>query len=314
MKIIVTTNPFGDPNPAPRNFLEEYNPSYNETGAKYSKEEHLEVIKKDQPDIIIAGTEKYDAEALDLIPNLKMIARVGIGLDSVDLEECTKRKIIVSHTPDAPSNAVAELTIAQMVNGLRRLHLMNNNIKTGVWKRFIGREIRSCDIGIIGMGRIGHLVAGKLAGMKPRRLFINDIIPEQCEDVQRCEFESKLQILCSSDIVTLHIPFNEQNRHFISRKELNIMKKDSILINTSRGGIINEHDLYEHLVANPDFIAVTDVFEKEPYTGPLKDLPNSILTPHLGSCSRKSRFDMEMGAASEVFNFIVGKPLEYRVV
>jgi len=314
MKLIVTTNPFGDPNPAPREFLKEFNVSYNDTGAKYSDQKHYDVLMSQQPDIIIAGTEKYDSDVLDLVPNLKMIARVGIGLDSVDLDECRKRGITVSYTPDAPSNAVAELTIAQMINGLRKTHLMNYQVKNRIWNRFIGREIRSCDVGIIGMGRIGHLVAAKLAGMKPRRIFINDIVPTQCTDVERCESESKLQILCSSDVVTLHIPFNEQNKNFIGSKELAIMKKDAVLINTSRGGIVNEEDLYNHLKENPEFIAVTDTFIDEPYIGPLRHLPNSILTPHLGSCSRKSRFDMEMGAASEVFNYILGKPLEYQVI
>lgn len=312
--ILVTTNPFGDPNPAPREFLKEYNPSYNETGAKYSTEEHHKVIKDINPNIIIAGTEVYDSDTLDLVPNLKMIARVGIGLDSVDLTECAKRNIIVTYTPDAPSNAVAELTIAQMINGLRRNHLMNTYVKNSIWSRFIGREIRSCDIGIVGMGRIGHLVAYKLAGMKPRRVIINDINPGVCIGVERCEFEPKLRLLCSSDIVTLHIPFNSTNKNFIAKKELALMKPDAILINTSRGGIVNEQDLYDHLKTHKDFVAFTDVFENEPYFGPLQDLNNSILTPHLGSCTKKSRFGMEMGAASDAINYILDKPLDNQVL
>jgi D-3-phosphoglycerate dehydrogenase len=314
MKLIVTTNPFGDPNPGPREFLKEYNPSYNETNAKYSKNKHHQVIEEANPDIIIAGTEVYDSYSLDLVPNLKMIARVGIGLDSVDLNECKKRNIIVSYTPDAPSNAVAELTIAQMINGLRQTHLMNTYVKNSIWSRFIGREIRSCDIGIIGMGRIGHLVASKLSGMKPRRVLINDINPGVCIGVDRCESETKLQLLCSSDIVTLHIPYNPYNKNFIAKKELALMKPDAILINTSRGGVVNENDLYEHLKTHKDFIAFTDVFENEPYFGPLTKLNNSILTPHLGSCTKRSRFGMEMGAASDVVNYILNKPLDNQVL
>lgn len=314
MKIIVTTNPFGYPNSSPRDFLSEYNVSYNETGRKYSKEEHIEVLKNTNPDIIIAGTENYDSEILDLCPNLKMISRVGIGLDSVDLEECSKRNIIVCYTPDAPSNAVAELTVGLMLSSLRKTILVNNNLKLGKWKRYIGREIRSCDIGIIGFGRIGKLVSEKLKGMKPRRIFINDIIPEKCKDIERCEFETKLQILCNCDIVTLHIPYNEKNKDFITKKELSLMKKDAILINTSRGGIVNEQDLSDYLNIYKDFTACVDVFEEEPYVGPLINHSQTILTPHLGSCSKKSRFDMEIGAASEVVNYINNKPLENRVV
>lgn len=314
MKIIVTTHPFGDPNPKPLEQLEGYNVTFNNVGRKYTQKEHLKVLKEEQPDIIIAGTERYSPEILDLVPNLKMISRVGIGVDSVDLEACRERGVIVCNTPDAPSNAVAELVIGQMINTLRHIPNVANTMRDGGWKRYVGRELRDCDVGIIGFGRIGHLVAAKLLGMKPRRIFINDIVKLKCENVERCEFETKLQIVCHCDIVTIHIPYTEENHHFISDQDLRLMKKDAIIINTSRGGIIDEVALYRWLTNNPVAAAAVDTFVEEPYRGNLLALDNFYPTPHLGSCSRKSRFDMEVGATEEVANFIHDRPFNSRVV
>ena len=314
MKIVVTTYPFGDPNPKPRQQLEGLNVSYNTIGREYEPEELRQVLIDEQPDIIIAGVEKYCGEFLDLVPNLKLISRVGVGLDSVPLEECEKRGIMVCYTPTAPSNAVAELTIAQMLNALRRVRYVDNTLRDGGWDRFIGREIRSCDVGIIGMGRIGSLVAQKLSGLKPRRIFVNDIIQEKCHGVERCEYETKLQILCHCDIVTIHIPYNERNHHFIQWSDLQLMKKDAVIINLSRGNIIDEDALLKWLGKNPDAFGVLDCYSKEPYVGPLKHVGNCALTPHLGSCTKKSRVDMEVGATEEAMNFLHGREFNNRVI
>jgi len=311
MKVIVTTYPFACLDKTPLDLLElnGITPVLNKVKRKYSKSELIEVLKEEQPEVIIAGTENYTKEILDMIPSLKMISRVGIGLDSVDLEACKERNIIVTYTPDAPSNAVAELTICQMLNMLRRVPEISYGIKTGVngWNRFIGRDIRDCNVGVVGVGRIGNLVIDKLQGLKPRRIFINDIIETKMHGKNRCEPATKHQILRKCDIVTIHIPLNDENHNYIGEKELKLMKKEVCIINMSRGGIICEESLYKWLKFNPTSFASVDTFEEEPYKGPLKDLDNAYLTPHLASCTRKSRFDMEMSAAEEVINFIKNK-------
>ena len=312
-RIIVTTFPFGDPDPKPLDQLEGFDVTYNEVGRKYSPEEHHAVLKVRNPHIIIAGTEKYTAEVLDLCPALRMISRVGIGVDSVDLDECEKRGIIVCNTPDAPSNAVAELTVCQMINALRRVSIVDSIIRNDGWERFIGRELRDCDVGIIGFGRIGTLVAQKMWGLKPRRVFINDIVQEKCKDIQRCEYATKSQIMYHCDIITLHIPYNSENHHFISEDDLRLMKDGVVLINTSRGGIVDENALYNWLKRKPNATAAVDTFVKEPYKDLLIELPNCLLTPHLGSCTRKSRFGMEVGATEEAMNFLRGKPFNSRI-
>jgi D-3-phosphoglycerate dehydrogenase len=313
-KIMVTTYPFGVTNDLPIRHLEDYDVFYNDLRRKYKIEELTERLESYLPDIIIAGTERYDAEILDKIPNLRMISRVGIGLDSVPLEECKKRGIIVAHTPDAPSNAVAELTICQMLNMLRSAQIVDRDIKQGKWDRIIGKEIRDCNVGVIGCGRIGKLVVEKLGGLKPRRIFVNDIVYDKAKGLPRSEYANKINILSSCDIVSIHIPYNEDNKNYLDKAEFEILKKDVKILNMSRGGVVNEGLLYKFLKNNPESAAAVDVFMDEPYEGELCELDNAYLTPHLGSCSIRSRLDMELGAAEQAVNFIKKKVIVNRVV
>lgn len=314
IRIMVTTHPYGSINDAPIKQLHGLNVHYNDVDRRYKRDELIEKIKKIRPTIIIAGTEKYDKEILDLMSDLKLIARVGIGLDNVPLDECKKRGIIVTYTPDAPSNAVAELTICQMFNLLRRVQYAHYDILNKKWNRYIGRELRDCNVGIIGCGRIGELIIQKLQGLKPRRVFINDLIHEKAMNQPRSEYATKFQILTNCDVITIHIPHNEDNHDFIAKDEFDVMKKDVKFINTSRGGIINEKDLYDFLKQNKEAAAAIDTFDDEPYYDKLCELDNVFLTPHLGSCTIKSRFDMEVGAAEEVINYLHNLPFNNRVI
>ncbi len=309
MKICITTQPFGE---LPLKQLEDYDVIRNISGAKLSANEVEWWIDEHDPEIIVAGTEKYDRVLLTKAKSLKLISRVGIGVDSVDLEAAAELEIFVTNTPDAPSNAVAELTIAQMLNMLRRIPLVRPAVNK--WTRYIGRDLRDCTVGVIGCGRIGRLVIEKLQGLKPRRIYANDIIPNRCHGLPRTEPKTKMQIFSECNIVTLHIPYNKKNHHYVDIAELALMKPQSMLINTSRGSLINETKLCNWLIDSKRRSAAIDVYEDEPYTGPLIDLSNAYLTPHLGSCTERSRFDMEMGAVEEALNFINGKPFNNRVV
>ncbi len=309
MKICITTQPFGE---LPLKQLNGHDIISNVTGAKLSAKEVEWWIDEHDPEIIVAGTEKYDKTLLTKAKNLKLISRVGIGIDSVDLEAAAELEIYVTNTPDAPSNAVAELTIAQMLNMLRRIPLVRPEANR--WTRYIGRDLRDCMVGVIGCGRIGRLVIEKLQGLKPRRIYANDIIPNRCHGLPRTEPKTKMQIFSECDIVTLHIPYNKKNHLYVSMEELRLMKPKSMLINMSRGRIINELDLSAWLKTYKDCSAALDVYAVEPYTGRLIDLRNAYLTPHLGSCTERSRFDMEMGAVEEALNYINGKSFNNRVI
>lgn len=304
MRILVTVDKFQK---AAKDLLSSYSKNhtiyYNQKNRKLSIEELKDLLQEIDPDIIIAGTETYNKEVLDYCPNLKVISRVGIGLDSLDLQEFKSRDIIVLNTPDAPSMGVAELTIGQMFNCARRLQLTDQQIKKGNWIRYVGKDIFDCTIGIIGYGRIGSIVADKVRGLSKKLLIYdkdlsktNNLIGEKSEI---------FDILTKSDIVTIHVPLNEDTINLISLNELSVMKKDAILINTSRGGIINEKDLYSYLKENTSFVASLDVFTQEPYLGNLRELENCYLTPHLGSCTIKSRYDMEIGSVENIKSFIL---------
>ena len=291
MNAVITTSPFNKEN----NFLKKLisngvSVSFNEKGRKLTKEEIKEFLKNKDPDIIIAGTENYNSEIFDICPNLKIISRVGIGLDSVDLEGCEKRNIKVSNTPDAPSNAVAELIIGQMICCLRGINYTKN------WNRYIGREISSCKIGIIGYGRIGKKVMKKLDGFSPKEIMVNDINLS----IQFKNFVEKSRIFNECDVISFHVPLTSKTKNLLNKNTLNLLKKDAIIINMSRGGIINEDDLYDWLKDNPSASAVIDTFEEEPYNGSLLGLKNAYLTPHLGSCTKKSRKEMEDGSVINV--------------
>ncbi len=304
MRILVTTDPFGESSRKPREMLKKFKEvKYNDVGRKYTQQEIQGILREYGPEIIIAGTEKYDKQTLDCCPSLKMISRVGIGMDSINHEECKKRNIHVINTPDAPSNAVAELTIAHILNLLRKISDMENNLRKGIWERYIGRDLSECSIGIVGCGRIGKLVFEKLQGFSTK-ILVNDIDSEQLKDFDKKSVSSLKNILKNCDIVSLHLPLDRPNKNFFSKKQLKKMKKNAILINTSRGEIVKNKDLYDWLKKNPKASAAIDVFETEPYKGKLRELPNCHLSPHAGSCTEKSRYLMEVGAVQNAIKFI----------
>jgi len=318
IKLLVTTKPFGHKNNAEDMLLSISPRSFNDKKCEPNKVETISFIKRYQPETIIAGTEPYDKEVLSHCKNLKLISRVGIGVNSVDLDECEKRNIAVTNTPDAPSNAVAEMTICQMLNLLRKIPRANTDLKNGIWNRYVGKELQNCNVGIIGQGRIGGIVTKNLMSLgrnRNKKLYVNDIDKDVFQGKYRfvCSYVSIEELLEKSDIITLHIPLNEKNKNFINKREFDIMGNNKILINTSRGGIVNEDALYDWL-QDANNSAAVDTFVDEPYKGKLISCENVILSPHLGSCTIQSRKDMEEGAAREVINYFNNKPFNNRVV
>lgn len=311
LKIIITTHPFTRENEQLLKLeadgaVVKFNPHLR----KMSPEEHKNFLIQEQPDVIIAGTEMYTPEVLDLCPNLKFISRVGIGMDSVDLDACAERGIKVTNTPDAPTNAVAELIIGQMLTLLRGINRADIKIRIGEWERYIGREIKNCNVGIIGCGRIGSSVLKKIKAFEPNKIYINDIDEDKVHsklvpnELDKIFFATKEQILKECDIISIHIPYSEENKNFISMTHLEMMKKNSIIINSSRGGIINEFTLFGWLKTHPNAGAAIDAFVQEPYKGQLSTLGNILLTPHMGSCSKQSRADMESQSIGNVIDFL----------
>ena len=313
-KVLITTVPFGEKNSFPLEQLEDAGIEYliNPLGRKLKEEELAEMVA--DFDVIIAGTEPITSLVMDRAKNLKLISRVGIGLDSVDLLAAKERNIKVSYTPDAPSPAVAELTIGLMITLLRSVHLSNLQLHKGEWKRYFGRRLANTTIGVIGLGRIGTRVLNRLSAFGTPRLLVNDILPNpDLNRLFKLEWVTKEQIYQESDIVTLHVPLTLKTKNMITEEQLKMMKSDAIIINTSRGGIINENDLYHVMASGHLSGAAIDVFDHEPYSGNLAKLENCLLTAHMGSMSIDCRTRMEIEATEEAIRFLTGKSLESEV-
>jgi D-3-phosphoglycerate dehydrogenase len=310
-KALITTVPFGDKNRLPIEQLEAAGIEYmiNPIGRKLKEGELAEMVT--DFDVLIAGTEPITEKVMSRASRLKLISRVGIGLDSVDLMAAERRGIQVSYTPDAPAPAVAELTIGLMLSLLRSVHIVNAQMHRGEWHRHFGRRIPEVTIGIIGVGRIGGHVLRRLGGFGRPRILANDTHPNHSVAPElKIEWVGKNEIYRQADLISLHVPLNMHTKNMIRREHLLGMKPDAMVINTSRGGIINEHDLAEVLNAGHLSSAAIDVFEQEPYTGALALTDRCLLTSHMGSMSIDCRTRMEIEATEEAVRFLTGQTLQ----
>jgi D-3-phosphoglycerate dehydrogenase / 2-oxoglutarate reductase len=313
-KILITTVPFSDKNSLPFDLLDNARIEYstNPFNKKLTEEQLADIIP--DFDVIIAGTEPITEKVLNRATNLKLISRVGIGLDSVDLLAAKKKGIKVSYTPDAPTLAVAELTLGLMLSLLRSVHVSNSQMHKGIWHRFFGKRLEDVTVGIIGVGRIGTGVLNRLKGFGTKNILVNDVEPNRKLDCEfKIEWTSKENIYKYSDIISLHIPLTYLTKNMIRKEQLIIMKPDAMLINTSRGGIVNEDDLYEVMQSDHLSGAAIDVFEKEPYLGQLINIERCLLTAHIGSMSIDCRTRMEIESTEEAIRFLTGKNLKSEV-
>ena len=310
-KALITTVPFADKNALPIELLEDAGIDYviNPLNKKLTEDELAEMVT--DFDVIIAGTEPITVKVMDQAGKLKHISRVGIGLDSVDLLAAEERGIKVSYTPDAPAPAVAELTIGMMLTLLRSVHVSNSEMHAGRWHRFFGRRLSEVTIGIIGVGRIGHKVLTHLEGFGNPRIMVNDLMPDfTLETAHKLEWVSKEEIYKQADIISLHVPLTHLTKNMVKKEHLLSMKEDAIIINTARGGIINEQDLHDVLQTGHISGAAIDVFDFEPYSGNLREVPRCLLTAHMGSMSVDCRTRMEIEATEEAVRFLSNQPLE----
>lgn len=306
-KILLATSPFAQTGRKPLDLLEAsghtlvFNP-YGRRLRAGEVAEHLRGV-----DAVIAGTEPYDPKTLANADRLKVISRVGIGLDSVDLEYCRSKNISVTYTPDAPTQGVAELTVSNLINLIRHIHSSDRSVRENAWNRLMGSLVRDVTIGLIGMGRIGTLVARLLEPFNPNILAC-DIDPTVCDrELSGVTWTALDEVLSASDLVSLHIPMNEQNRHFMDRAKIARMKTGACLINTARGGVLDTDALTDALLQRHLGGAALDVFETEPYEGPLTKLDNVILTAHIAASAKGSRYLMELGAVEDCLRVLNGE-------
>ena len=314
MKIFVSTHPFSSTSPLPMKIVEEngFELSKNEHGRKITTAELAEDIK--DAEVLIAGTEKITEEVFKKAPNLKLISRVGIGLDGIDFDLCKQYGVRVAYTPDAPTMAVAELCVGMIIDLARKITVTNNNLKEhSLWQRHMGTLLYGKTVGIFGMGRIGKSLIHLLSTFNVKFL-VHDIEPDIAFGrLYNVSFVSKDELLEQSQIISVNLPLKSDTADYITKAELSKMRSDAILVNTARGGIVNEQDLYEALKAGTLAAAAVDVFEEEPYVGNLRELDNCLLTCHMGASTIDSRTDMEVQALEEAVRYKNGEPLKNEV-
>lgn len=295
-KILITTSTF-DLSNFQENF-EQINSNFkictNPFKTKMNEEQISGMLDEDVI-AMIAGTEPLTESVLKSAKSLKIIVRCGIGLDNVDLLAAKNLGIQVFNTPDAPTRSVAELTLAHILSILRKVSVSDRMIRAGNWKPLMGSLLFEKTVGIIGYGRIGKMVSKLLLGFGAKLLVYDIFQSQNTDDIQ---FVSKDRILQESDIITLHIPYTSENHHFIDRNAFSNIKKGAIIINVSRGGLIDDNVLYDAILENKIAGAALDCFEVEPYNGPLINCENVQLTAHMGSYAIESRIQQEVDSCN----------------
>ena len=275
--------------------LSDYSLNYNKFNRKLTESELIDYL--DEHVIgVIAGLEPYNSRVLNYAPNLKVISRCGAGMDNISEDLFNSNKIKIYSTPDAPTKSVVELTLGLTLSLLRTINTSDKSIKNGVWKRTQGSLLSGKTFGIIGLGRIGQGVA-KLVSSFGAKVTYHDNSSSHNDEYESLPLTKLLE---QSDIISIHLPYDETTKNILSSNRLALLKPTAFVINTSRGGLLDETALYNLLKDNRIAGAALDVFESEPYYGPLINLPNVILTPHIGSFTKEGRRKQEEEAINNL--------------
>jgi phosphoglycerate dehydrogenase-like enzyme len=253
---------------------------------------------------VVVGLELITAEILDRLPNLKIIAKYGVGLDNIDLKACKERGIIVGWTGGVNKRSVAEISLGFMLALSRNLYLTSNQLKASIWNKVGGDQLSGKTIGILGCGNIGKELI-KLLSPFQCNILINDILDmKEFASMNSLECVNKEVLFSNSDIISIHTPLTPETNNLFNINVFEKMKAKALLINTARGGIVNETDLKIALQTNLIAGAALDVYESEPPSDQeLLLLPNVICTPHIGGNSYEAVVAMGLSAISHLVNY-----------
>jgi len=284
----------------------------NETGKPFTEDELIGIIS-DFDGAILGGSDEFTSRVIEAADRLKVIGRHGVGLDNVDLKAATEKGIVVTYTPGLNSNAVAEFTFALMLAVARKVPQACDSMKGGKWepRSFIGSELSGKTLGVIGAGEIGEKVIRKAKGFD-MNVICYTAHPEKHQDLVKkynVKFVDLETLLRESDIVTIHCALTEKTKGMIGKRELALMKKSAILINTARGPIVDEEALYEALKNRLIAGAGLDVYTKEPPGAdfPLLKLDNVVATPHIAAYTWEAMRAMDLTLAQDVMKVLHGE-------
>ncbi len=314
MKILITPRSFASfSDKSLKMFTERgYEIKRNNTGRPYEKEEMLKLIR--DIDGIIIGIDELSAEIIEEADALKVISKYGIGLDNIDINTATNMKIIVTSTPTANVDAVAVLAFGLILSLARRIPEADKKTKSGKWEKIIGKSVWEKTLGVIGLGKISRQVVKRAIGFEMNILAFDIVKDKKFVQKYGIKYVNLEKLLRKSDYITIHIPLNDATRGMISYEELEKMKKNAFLINTSRGGIVDEEALYDALRNNKLRGAALDVYNNEPLReSPLKELDNMIMTPHIGAYTEEAIENMSIQAAQNLIDVLEGREPQNRV-
>ncbi|MCX7768290.1 MAG: phosphoglycerate dehydrogenase [Flavobacteriales bacterium] len=260
---------------------------------------------------LIVGRERVDETFLKACPRLKVISKYGVGLDNIDEEACRKRNIPVLHTSGVNRNCVAELTLGFILAALHNICFSDRLIKSGLWQKEGGHDLAGKTVGIVGLGNVGSRLAELLFPFGVR-LLVCDIL-DKSKELKRWPGSQQVpleQLLRESDVVSLHVPLTPATRYMISKRELQWMKPQAVLVNTARGSVVHGQDLLEHLEKGFLSAVCLDVYEEEPALHhPLAKHPRTICTPHIGGSSAEARWAMGTAAVDQLRRYLEENPL-----
>ncbi|WP_248930695.1 phosphoglycerate dehydrogenase [Paenibacillus hamazuiensis] len=279
----------------------------NRVGRPHTFEELKELVT--DIDAVVAGVDTWNEEVFKLAPKLKAIARFGVGVDNIDLEQAKAYGIKVSNVPGGNANAVAELAVGLILCAVRNIPSLHESARRGYWDRFVGMELSGKTVGFLGFGNIAQMVAKKLSGFD-MEMIAYDKYPNPDKAKQLgVHLVSCEEVLQGSDIVSMHLPSMKETYHMMSDREFGMMKKTAYFINTARGALVDEQALSRALSSGSIAGAAVDVYEQEPVSkdNPLFGLSNIVTTPHTAAETYETYHKVGLATAQAILDVFDGK-------
>ena len=314
-KVLITSRSFGSVNAKPLEILRDAGCEVLHMGADFHMDRFAEAVT--DCDALIIGAHDFPVGLMQQCGKLRIICKHGAGLDNLHLKEAKEFGIAVCNAPGTNSNAVADLTFGLMLSCARRIALADRRVRAGEWRSFTGEDVCGKVLGLLGFGAVAKCVAKRAAGFDIKVLAYDPFVerlPEGFPHVTLCKEVS--DVIANGDFLSAHLPLNDQTRNFIGRKELAAMKQGSYLINTARGGIVDEEALYDALKSGHLSGAAMDVSTVEPMAPnhPLLTLDNVVITPHIGMYSKEAIGAVSEICAENVVACLSGQEIRFRVV
>ncbi len=302
-KFVISTSSFGiDNNPHIQQLLQKgLQVVSNPYKRRLTEDEAIELLDDDVVGMI-AGIEPITERALKSAKNLKVISRCGTGMDSVDLVAAKQLGISVLNTPEAPAQAVAELTMGLMLATLRQICQTDQAVRKGEWPRTQGGLLAAKTVGVIGLGHIGRRVAKLCHAFEASVIAHDPHVDQAPSGVTLTPID---QLIATADIISLHVPYGPELHHLLDTQAFANMQPGAIIINAARGGLVDEQALSDALNTGKLSAAALDTFEQEPYQGPLLECDNIILSSHVGSLAKEARQNMEIEAAQNLLQGLI---------